>query len=217
MERFWGFDRMVAARSRGDAEVMPELIRVAVVDDHAAIRLGLSSAIAARPGFACVGVLSDGEMIEALLYRTRPDVVILDYELPRTNGLELGRRIKQDPLGPAVVLYSAYVDPVLTVPALLAGVDGMVHKGSPARELFEAIRTVAGGGTYLPQVIPELVQAAAATLGAGDRPVLELLVQGLPVPDVAATLGLTVAQVEERTRRIVTELQPPVGPGLLTA
>jgi DNA-binding NarL/FixJ family response regulator len=191
------------------------LIRVAVVDDHAAVRLGLSSAIAARPGFACAGVLGDGELLEALLYRTRPDVVILDYELPRTNGLELCRRIKQDPLGPAVVLYSAYVDPTLTVPSLVAGVDGLVHKGSPARELFEAVATVARGGTYLPRLIPELVQAAATTVKPADRPVLELLVQGHPWPEVAAALGLTAAQLGDRTRRILGGLQLPAGAGVL--
>ena len=205
---------MAAVRLPRDPEVMPDLIRVAVVDDHAAIRLGLSSAIAARPGFVCVGVLSDGELVDALLYRSRPDVVILDYALPRTNGLELCRRIKQDPLAPAVVLYSGYVDPALTVPALVVGVDAMVHKGSPARELFEALATVARGGKYLPQLIPELVQAAAAALECADRPVLELLVEGISLSEVAARLGLTAAQVDDRTSRILEGLQLPVGSGV---
>jgi DNA-binding NarL/FixJ family response regulator len=191
------------------------LIRVAVVDDHAAVRLGLSAAIAARPGFVCVGVLGDGELIEALLYRSRPDVLILDYELPRINGLELCRRIKQDPLGPAVVLYSAYAEPVLTVPSLVAGVDGMVHKGTPARELFEAVRTVAEGSKHLPSVIPELVQATAAVLEPEDRPALDLLVRRMSLSEVAATLGWTARQLDERTRRILARLQRPVGSGVL--
>jgi DNA-binding NarL/FixJ family response regulator len=190
------------------------LIRVAVVDDHAAVRLGLSTAIGARPGFACVGVLDDGELIEALLYRSRPDVVILDYQLPRINGLELCRRIKQDPLGPAVVLYSAYVDPVLTVPSLVAGVDGMVHKGSPARELFEAVRTVAEGGRHMPPLIPELVEATVAALEPDDRPALELLLSRRAPPEVAATLGWTAAQLDDRTRRILARLQQPAGSGV---
>jgi DNA-binding NarL/FixJ family response regulator len=189
------------------------LIRVAVVDDHAAVRLGLSAAIAARPGFVCVGVLDDGELIDSLLYRSQPDVLVLDYQLPRMNGLELCRRIKQDPLGPAVVLYSAYADPVLTVPSLVAGVDGMVDKGSPARELFEAVRTVAEGGTYLPPVIPELVQATAAALEPDDRRALDLLLQRRAMSEVAAALGWTAAQADDRTRRILARLQQPAGPG----
>ena len=131
-------------------------IRVAVVDDHAAIRIGLKSAIASRPGLVCVGVAADGEEMDPLLYRTRPDAVILDYHLPRTDGLLLCRRIKASVPTPAVLLYSAYADPSLVVPALVAGADGIVHKGAPARELFEALHAVAIGGTHLPALIPEL-------------------------------------------------------------
>jgi len=159
-------------------------------------------------------VLEDGELIEALLYRSRPDVVILDYQLPRINGLELCRRIKQDPLGPAVVLYSAYVDPVLTVPSLVAGVDGMVHKGSPARELFEAVRTVAEGGRHMPPLIPELVEATVAALEPDDRPALDLLLSRRAPPVVAATLGWTAARLDDRTRRILARLQQPAGSGV---
>jgi DNA-binding NarL/FixJ family response regulator len=134
---------------------------VVVVDDHAAVRLGLSVAIGSRPGLVCAGALPDAELVPALLYRARPDVVVLDYELPRVNGLELCRQIKGDTPAPAVVLYSAYVDGALTVPALLAGVDAMVHKAAPAVELFTAIEAAAQGDRQLPKPVPEVAEAAA--------------------------------------------------------
>jgi hypothetical protein len=90
----------------------------------------------------------------------------------------------------------------------------MVHKGAPARELFEAVGAVADGGKHLPPVIPELVQAGAAALESDDRRALDLLLQRLPLAEVAATLGWTAAQVDDRTRRILARLQQPVGSGV---
>jgi DNA-binding NarL/FixJ family response regulator len=179
---------------------------VVVVDDHAAVRLGLSVAIGSRPGLVCAGAVPDGELVPALLYRARPDVVVLDYDLPRVNGLELCRQIKGDALAPAVVLYSAYADRALTVPALLAGVDAMVHKGAPAVELFAAIEAAAEGETQLPEPEPEVAEAAAGALDPDDRPVLELLLHDTPRPEVAAQLRITADELEARVRRMLERL-----------
>src|SRR3954451_11468298 len=130
----WSLDRMEEAVRRRDhpshaihrgnpvsvngSAVSPRTaVRVVVVDDHAAIRMGLRAAIDSRPPLVCVGVAADGEQLAPLLYRTRPDVVILDYDLPRANGLELCRRVKADVPAPAVLLYSAYADAVLALAA----------------------------------------------------------------------------------------------------
>ena len=123
------------------------MIRVAIADDHHAVRRGLHAAIRSEPGLVPVGAASDGGSLAPLLHSTDPDVLLLDYHLPDTDGLTLCRRIKADPPAPAVILYSGFADDSMTVPALVAGADGVVHKGVPARELFEAIRVVAGGGT----------------------------------------------------------------------
>jgi DNA-binding NarL/FixJ family response regulator len=174
---------------------------VVVVDDHAAVRLGLSVAIGSRPGLVCAGALPDAELVPALLYRARPDVVVLDYELPRVNGLELCRQIKGDTPAPAVVLYSAYVDGALTVPALLAGVDAMVHKAAPAAELFTAIEAAAQGDTQLPPPVP-----AADAVDPDDRPLLELLLRATPRPEVAARLNLEPHELEGRVRAMLARL-----------
>jgi DNA-binding NarL/FixJ family response regulator len=198
-----------------------DIIRVVVVDDHAAVRLGLKAAMAPEPGIVCVGAAGDGGQMQSLLYRTRPDVVVLDYHLPQVNGLVLCRQIKQHVLAPAVLLYSAYADPALVVPALVAGADGMIHKGAPARELLEAIRAVAAGETRFPSPIPELAQDAAAAVEPDDRAILELLVDAVPRERIAVRLGLSAAALEERIDRILGELGVPVpravpGPGSLT-
>ncbi len=181
-------------------------IRVVVVDDHALIRIGLQSAIEAEPGLACVAVASGADELQAL--RARADVVVLDYHLPRVNGLELCRRIKTAGLARAVLLYSAYADPALVVPALVAGADGIVHKGAPARELLTAIRDVARGARRLPPLSPALLDAAGTELDPDDLPILGMLVAGTARREIAVTLQLATGELEQRVDAMIARLRP---------
>jgi len=183
-----------------------DTIQVAVVDDHALIRLGVQSAIDAEPGLACVAVMASGDELGSS--DARPDVVVLDYHLPRVNGLELCRRTKLGELAPAVVLYSAYADPALVVPALVAGADAIVHKGAPARELLAAIHAVAGGGRRLPPLSPALLEAAGTMLDADDLPILGMLVAGTDRGEIAATMRLDTGEFEQRVDAMVARLRP---------
>jgi FixJ family two-component response regulator len=194
-----------------DVGARPRPIAVAVVDDHHAIRAGLEAAIASRPGLVCVGTASGIEQVAPLLYRARPDVVILDYHFPRSNGLRLCRQIRRDPVAPAVVIYSAYVDVSLVVPAMVAGAGALVDKGAPVRDLFEAIRTVAAGGSWLPLPIPELLSAARDALDAGDRALFDEIVSGGATPaTVASGLGVTRSELDARIDEMVERLSPGV-------
>src|SRR5690349_21601419 len=98
------------------------MIRVVVVDDHPALRAGLRTVLNSEAGIACLGE-SDGrgETLWPLLERTDPDVVILDYHLPQTNGLVLCHQLKHRPPAPQVILYSAYATPSFVFPATVAG------------------------------------------------------------------------------------------------
>jgi two-component system, NarL family, response regulator DevR len=187
--------------------------RVAVIDDHAAVRIGLKSAIGAQRGLVCVGVAGDRAEMEPLLYRTRPDVVVLDYHLPPANGLALCRQIKSDIPAPAVVLYSAYAGAALLVPAIVAGADAVVHKAAPPRDLFEAIRVVAGGGTYVPPLIPELLAVASAMLEVDDLPILDMLIDRTPPREIASTLQLATGELDRRVDRMLAQLHAAVASG----
>jgi DNA-binding NarL/FixJ family response regulator len=199
-------DERTSASLNGRDDRARRLVRVAVVDDHAAIRIGLTSALAGQPGLVCIGAAADGEEMQPLLHRARPHVVVLDYQLPRVGGLELCRQIKCDVLAPAVLIYSAYAEPALVVPALVAGADGIVHKSSPARELFEAIHELAGGGTRMPPVVPELRVAARAGIDAQDRSVLDLLIERTPRWEIASALGVPTPEIHERAGRMLARL-----------
>jgi DNA-binding NarL/FixJ family response regulator len=185
-------------------------IRVAVLDDHDAIRAGLKSAIRSQPEIVCVGAAADAEHLAPLLYRTRPDVLVLDYDVPRTDGLLLCRQVKRDVLAPAVIIYSAYADASLAVPAVVAGADALVDKAAPTRELFEAIRCVAAGRRCPPPLIGELVAAARESLSARDLPLFDSLLDGVAPARIATDLGLTRAQLDDRLDRIL-EVVPVAG------
>jgi DNA-binding NarL/FixJ family response regulator len=186
------------------------VIRVAVVDDHHAVRLGLHAAIRSEPGLVPAGIATNGAEVAPMLYRMQPDVILLDYHLPDTDGLTLCRRIKSEPPAPAVVLYSAFADDTLTVPAVVAGADGILHKGGPARELFEGIRGVARGGHVMPPISPPLFEAAGQALEPQDLPILGMLVDRTPAPEIAATLRLETAELRDRIDHMLRRLKVPV-------
>jgi DNA-binding NarL/FixJ family response regulator len=186
------------------------LIRVAIVDDHHAVRLGLRAAIRSEPGLVLAGMASDGAGVAPMLYRTRPDVILLDYHLPDADGLTLCRRIKADLPAPAVILYSAFADETLTLPAVVAGVDGILHKGGPARELFEGIRRVARGGDAMPPVSPPLLEAARQALDPEDLPILGMLLDRAPAAEIASTLRVEGPELRDRIDRMLRRLRVPV-------
>ena len=143
------------------------MITVAIVDDHHAIRLGLRAALLSEAGLEPVGSAANAGETEVLLYRTRPDVVLLDYHLPGMDGLTLCRRIKSDIPAPAVILYSAFADPSMTVPAIVAGADAIVHKGGQTRDLFRSGAHLAADGDD-PSEVQRLTAAGFGIGQPGD-------------------------------------------------
>ena len=186
------------------------MITVAVIDDHHAIRLGLRAALLSEPGLEPVGSAANAGEAEVLLYRTRPDVVVLDYHLPGMDGLALCRRIKTDVPAPAVVLYSAFADPAMTVPAIVAGADGIIHKGGVTRDLFDAIRQTARGEAALPPVSEPLLEAAGQALESEDLPVLGMLVNRTPANDIAQTLRIGRTELDQRIADMLKRLKVSV-------
>jgi DNA-binding NarL/FixJ family response regulator len=185
------------------------MIRVAILDDHYAVRLGLEAALSSEPDMEAVGSATTAAELAPLLYKTAPDVVVVDYRLPDADGLTVCRQVKGEGAAPAVVLHSAFADDTLTVPAMLAGADAVVHKGAPGRELAEAIRVVAGGGTAIPPVDHDMVQAGGEVLEPEDLPILSMLVSGTPRSEIAEAMRLDVGVLQQRMDRMLGALRSP--------
>jgi DNA-binding NarL/FixJ family response regulator len=182
-------------------------ITVLVVDDHPALREGLIGLLEQEPDFLPLGaVRSENELIAALM-RVRPDVIVLDYALGRGNGLKTCFRVKQLREAPAVVLYSAYVDEVFSVPATIAQADAIVSKSAPVERLLNAIRQAAAGIPVIPRPDPETVEAVSARLRPEDLPVVGMLFAGERVQSIAETLGLDPAEVQAQAMRIIGVMQ----------
>ena len=194
------------------------MIRVALVDDHPALVAGMTTILRLEPGIVPVGSAGDLAAAEHLVFSTHPDLVLLDYHLPRGDGLQFCHRLKTDAPAPKVLMFSAYADARLGLAARAAGADGLLSKGSPARELFEVIRRIARGETVLPPLTPELLNEAANRLEPEDAPLLSLLVNNTVPRDIAATLRLPPAEVDTKVRRILSRLRvespSPSAPGL---
>ena len=186
------------------------MIRMLLVDDHPALRTGLTAVLRAEPGLVPLGTAADEEELWPALNRTKPDVVLLDYHLPPADGLVLCRRIKRTMPPPKVLLYSAYADASLVIPSMLAGADGLVNKGAPAPELYDAIRTVARGERVMPPLSRELLDAAQSQLNEEDIPVLMMALDGTPEGEIARTIGVAPEEMAHRLDRMISRLKVEV-------
>jgi len=187
------------------------VIRLAIVDDHPAVAAGLTAVLRAEPGFTPVGTAAAEEQLWPLLERERPDVVLLDYHLPDTDGVQLCRRITAGPPGaPRVVLYSAYASAMLALATRVAGGHAIASKSAPAHELFDLVRRVARGETVLPEVDAEHLQEAARRIDDEDGPLLSLLLDGTPAADVCEALRLAPRELQWRTERLIGRLKVDV-------
>lgn len=186
------------------------LIRVLVVDDHPALQSGLQVVLDAQPGFAGLGVAADERELWPKLHATSPDVVLMDYHLPGTDGLELCRQLKTHIPAPKVVIYSAYADHRLAAPAMLAGADGVVNKATPAGELFAVVSRVAEGERVLPPLPPDDLERVLGEVDPADEPVIRALLAGATPAEAAETAGVEVASVPERVTRALHDLRVPV-------
>jgi DNA-binding NarL/FixJ family response regulator len=183
------------------------MIRVLIVDDHLALRAGLSAVLDAEPGIVPLATAGSEDELWPALRRTRPDLVLLDYHLPGRDGLTLCRHIKRTMPPPRVLLYSAYADAALAIPAALAGADGVVHKGAPALELYEAIRLVARGERVRPPLSRELLNDATARLDPEDLPVVGMALDDTPAGEIAAALRIEQHELDARIDRMLAALR----------
>jgi two-component system response regulator DevR len=182
------------------------MLRVALLDDHPAVLAGLRRLIEHEPDLTVVAATADPAELPRLLDRAKPDVLVLDHHLADGDGLTHCLRVKRRPRPPAVLVYSAYTGPALTLAARAAGADGLVDKAEPVRWLLSAIRTVAAGRRVMPAASRDAHIVAARRVDAGDLPVLAMLLDGTTVDDIAATLRTDPGMVAWQAQRIVGRL-----------
>jgi DNA-binding NarL/FixJ family response regulator len=188
------------------------VIRIAVVDDHPIVRQGLTAALEDEPDLEVIGAAGSAEEALTLVGRLRPEVVLLDLELPGMGGVEAIPRLIEAGPNTAVLVFTAYDTDERVLGAIRSGAKGYLLKGATTADIARAIRAVAAGGSALePRVAAKLVAAVRGPRGAGqlthrEREVLSLIADGLPGKQIARALGISERTVKFHTGSILRKL-----------
>ncbi|GAA3613521.1 response regulator transcription factor [Microlunatus ginsengisoli] len=196
-----------------------QTVRLVIADDEAMIRAGLRMLIDHQPDLEVVEEAADGIQAVAAVRRSRPDVVLLDIRMPRSDGLEAARQILAGSTSKVIILTTFDEDGYLAE-ALRIGVSGFLLKVAPPEQLLAAIRTVAAGAGLLDpavtlRVIKSFAQAPRTdprahallqTLTDREIDVLRLVAEGLSNAEIAARLYLGEATVKTYLSRMLAKL-----------
>jgi two-component system, NarL family, nitrate/nitrite response regulator NarL len=189
-------------------------VRVVVADDHPFFRDGVIRGLTMSGRVEVVGEADDGRAALEAIRRERPDVALVDHEMPDVDGLGVVRAVVRDELPTRVLLLSAHTDSGIVFQALEAGAAGYLSKDARRSEIVEAVLDVARGRTVLPpQVAAGLAgeirlraRSSGPALSERERQVLQAFARGLSVPQVAAELFLGVSTVKTHTQRLYEKL-----------
>jgi DNA-binding NarL/FixJ family response regulator len=184
------------------------MMRVAVIDRHPAMRAGIEAILERSPGVHVVaGAAGDHREVAHALYRTAPDVVMIEDAPGRADGVELARELKAHGTGLKVLLHADRPDPVQVAAALLADADGVVDSGAQPREMIEALRTVAAGGTAFPDLSARERRELARRLPAEDHAILAMRLAATPRREISDTLRMDARALRRRLAAMISRLR----------
>lgn len=198
---------------------MSKKIKLMLADDHAVVRSGLRMLLDAQPDMEIIAEAESGAEAVAKVQELRPDIVLMDVEMPGMNGIEATRLIKEDGGETAVLALTMYEDDQYFFEMLKAGASGYVPKRAAPDDLVNAIRTVSKGGVFLyPSMAARLVNDYVnrdeseptsdeeETLTPREKEVLIQIAEGLTNPEIAEVLTISVKTVDRHRENIMRKL-----------
>jgi two-component system response regulator NreC len=189
-------------------------MKIVLVDDHEIVLEGLKLVLRTRPDVEVVGEATDAAQALTCIRAAKPDVVMLDMELPQSNGVMLSRQILRESPNIRIVIFSAHVDPQLVNEAVQEGVRGYLTKVHRNGEIGAALDAVEQGQLYLcaeaatalAQDYCKMAEGKEAKLSEREVTVLQTLAEGRSTKEIAADLKVSVKTVETHRSHIMQKL-----------
>jgi len=192
-----------------------EGLRVVLVDDHAVVRRGLADLLSSAPDLEVVGTASDGAEAQDVVRAARPDVVVMDLQMPGTDGVEATREILDEHPDVQVLVLTSFSDSDRILAALDAGAVGYLLKDADPDDVIEGVRAVARGESPLhPKAARELLLARnrpvdKPQLTPREADVLRLVRQGLANKQIARRLGISERTVKAHLTSVFQRIGVP--------
>jgi DNA-binding NarL/FixJ family response regulator len=186
----------------------PSPIRILAVDDHQLIRVGIATLIAPESGMKLVGEASDGREAIARFRECRPDVTLMDLQMPEMNGIDAIIAIRDEFPEARIIVLTTYIGDAQIMRAVKAGAQAYLIKNLLHKELLQTIRAVyAGRKTMSPEVAAQVAAFAGDdVLTSREIDVLRLIARGNANKEIAAQLSITEETVKGRIKNILLKL-----------